>query len=207
MRDVEVGQAVAGRKFLNARDLAIVLAAGRLAEGAPGPLERAGVSVEHDDAMVAVAVGDEHLVGLRQDVRIRGAMHVRGVAVALALVALADLEHGLAVERELDELIVGHGLQSRRARCRALIAADPRETLVIDADAVLALGPFVARAFAAPALDEIAGRVEHHHGRRGLGHVLGLERARAVQDVGVVPRIDRDAGDVAELVLVRHLRP
>jgi hypothetical protein len=88
-----------------------------------------------------------------------------------------------------------------------LIAADPGKSLVVDVDAVLALGPFIIRAGAAPGPDEIARRVEHHDRRRGVGGVLGLERAGTMQDVGVVLRVERDAGDVTELQVVRHLRP
>ena len=194
-------------KRLGADDRAIVHAAGRLAEGAPGPLERAGVGVEHDDAVIAVAVGDEQLVGARQHPRVRGAMHVRGVGVALALVALADLQDELAVERELQERVVGHRLQAGDAGGRAVVAADPDEALVVDVDAVLALGPFEAVARAAPGLDEIAGGVEHHDRRRGLGGILGLQRARTVQHIDIVLRVDGDAGGVAELPLRRHLRP
>ena len=125
-------------KRLGADDRTIVVAAGRLAERAPRPLECAGVGVEDDDAVIAVAVGHEQLVAARQHPRIRGAMQVRGVGVTLALVALADLHDELAVERELQQCVVGHRLQARDARGRAVVAADPGEALVVDVDAVLA---------------------------------------------------------------------
>ena len=58
----------------------------RVAERAPHPLERAGVGVEHDDAAVAVAVGDEHLVGLRVDEGVGRLVDALRVGVAPALV-------------------------------------------------------------------------------------------------------------------------
>ncbi len=137
----------------------------------------------------------------------RRAVQVRGVGVALALVALADLQHELAVLRELQELVVGDRLKPGRPLRRAVVAADPDEALVVDMDAVLALRPLVARAGAAPGLDEIARRVEHHDRRRRHRGLLRLERARPVQHPDVVLRIDGDAGRIAELPLRRHLRP
>ena len=40
-------------------------AARRIAEGAPHPLELPGVRIEHDDALVAIAIGDVELAGRR----------------------------------------------------------------------------------------------------------------------------------------------
>ena len=207
VRDVEMRQTLAIGKRLGADDRATVLAAGRLAEGAPGPLERAGVGVEHDDAVIAIAVGHEQLVGARQHPRIRGAMQVRGVGVAFALVALADLQDELAVGVNFRSASSATGFRPADAGGRALVAADPGEALVVDVDAVLALGPLVAVARAAPGLDEIPGGIEHHDRRRSLGGVLGLQRARTVQHVDVVLRVDGDAGGVAEFPLRRHLGP
>ena len=147
VHDAEVRRAVAVREALRADDLAMVdRRPAWLAEGAPHPLERAGVGIEHDDAVIAVAVGHEQLVGARMHPHIGGAMQVRGVGVALALVALADLHDELAVLRELQELIVGDRLEAGQAVGRAVVAADPDEALVVDVDAVLALGPLVAAA-------------------------------------------------------------
>src|SRR5262249_56752774 len=58
VRDVEVGWAVAARELFGPDDRAGGLAHRRLAERAPGALERAGVGVVDDDAVVAVAVSD-----------------------------------------------------------------------------------------------------------------------------------------------------
>ena len=68
-------------------------------------------------------------------------MHVDRVGVAFALVALADLHDELAVERELQKRVVGDRLEAGEAGGRTIVAADPDEALVVDVDAVLALGP------------------------------------------------------------------
>ena len=60
---------------------------GLVAVGAPVPLVLAGVGVEHDDAVVAVAVGDVQLVGLLVDEGLRRQPEVLDVVAALALAA------------------------------------------------------------------------------------------------------------------------
>ena len=57
---------------------------GRIAERAPHPLERAGISVEHDHAAVPVAVRDEGLVGLGPHEDVRRLVDGLRVGVALA---------------------------------------------------------------------------------------------------------------------------
>src|SRR5205814_783688 len=99
------------------------------------------------------------------------------------------------------ELVIGDRLQARQSIGRAAVAANPDKAFAVDVDAVFALDPFVAWAVAAPALDKLAVLVEHHHGRCGLRHFLGLERAWAGQHEGLALRIDGDAGDVAGLPL------
>ena len=47
----------------------------------------------------------------------------------------------------------------------AVVAGDPHEPLAVDVDAVLALRPFVACAFAAPRFHVGSGVVEHHDRR------------------------------------------
>ena len=70
-------------------------------EGAPHPLERAAVRVEDDDTVIAVTVGHEHFVGLRMDPYVRRTVHILRVGIALTLVAATNLQHELAVLREL----------------------------------------------------------------------------------------------------------
>ena len=86
-----------------------------VAEGTPHALELAGVGIEHDDAVIAVAVGHEQLVGLRQHPRIGGRCTLAVSALPLLWLLLADLQDELAVLRELQELVVGDRLRARRA--------------------------------------------------------------------------------------------
>src|SRR6478672_3099141 len=111
----------------------------RLAVGAPMPLVGAGGGVEHDDAPVAVAVGDVDLVGVLVDRGLGGLAELGGVVAALAGRDLADLHHELAVEGEFQDGVVVIG-----------VAADPDESPLVDLDAVLAPDPFIAFAGAAP---------------------------------------------------------
>ena len=77
--------------------LAVVVVHWAVGERAPHPLERSGVRVEHDDAVIAVSVGDEHLVGRGMHPCVGGAMQIPRVGVPLALVAVPDLQDQLAV--------------------------------------------------------------------------------------------------------------
>ena len=106
---------------------------------APHSFEGAGVGVEHDDAPVPVAVGDVHLIGRRVQLHVGRPVHVLGVVVPSTLTLMADLQHELAQPGELENL-----------RILRAIAGGPNEVLLINVDAVLALGPFIAGALAAP---------------------------------------------------------
>ena len=192
---------------LRRHHVAVVVVHGAFAECAPHPFERAGGGVEDDHPMVAVAVGHEHFVGRQVDERVGRAVHVRRIRVALALIALADLQHQLAVRRELQQLIVGHRFQAGNAVGGTVVAANPDEAAPVDVDAVLALGPLEAWRRATPAHDVVAGRVEHHHRRRRLGRGLAGERARTVQQPDAVLRVDGEARRIAQPPLARDLRP
>jgi hypothetical protein len=157
--------------------------------------------------VIAVAVRHEQLVGRRIDLEVSGAVHVLGVGVALALIAVADLHDELAVLGELQQLVVGHRLEILEVVAGTIIAAEPHEALVVDINAVLALRPFIALALAAPGLDEVAVDVEHHHGRRRLLEVLALEGARAVDEPDIALCVRGEARHIADLPLRRHLGP
>src|SRR5207302_885831 len=133
-------------------DLAIVVVLWLLAECAPHPLEFATVCIKNRDAVISVTVGHEQFVGLRIDPFIRRPMQILRVGIALTLIAMANLHDELAVLRKLQELVIGNRLESWQAIGGARISADPDEALVVDMDAVLTLGPFVAVAVAAPGL-------------------------------------------------------
>jgi hypothetical protein len=70
------------REVRIALDLAIVLINRLVGECTPHALERAGIGVVHDDAMVAIAIGYEQLIGGRVDPAVGRAMNVGGVGVA-----------------------------------------------------------------------------------------------------------------------------
>ena len=70
---------------------AMVFVHWHVAECAPHPLELPAVRIKDSDAVIAVTVGHEQLVGLRVDPFIRGPVQVLSVGVALALIAMADL--------------------------------------------------------------------------------------------------------------------
>ena len=72
-----------------------------VAESTPHPLERARIGIEHRDAVIAVAIGDEDLVGRRIVMRIGGAVEIAGIGVPLALIAVADLPVQQATRVEL----------------------------------------------------------------------------------------------------------
>src|SRR6266705_122918 len=134
-------------------------------------------------------------------------MNVSGVGIALALIALADLQHELAVLRKFQELIVGNRLEPGKIAGRAVVAANPDEALVVDMDAVLALDPLVARARSAPRSEIVAGSVEHHDGGRRHCGLIRLQRARPMQQKHLVLGIDRKARNIADPELRRHFQP
>ena len=129
-----------------------------VAVGAPVPLVLAGVGVEHDHAVVAVAVGDVQLVGLLVDEGLRRQPEIVDVVAALARLRLADLHQELPVLRELQHHVVverlraaglalvllpvlsGRRLPRRGRRRAAAVAADPDVALVVDSDAVVRVG-------------------------------------------------------------------
>ena len=173
---------------------------GALAVGAPVPAVLAGVGVEDDDAAVAVAVGHVDLVGFGIHPDAGGAPQVRGVVAAAALAGAADLQQELAVLGELQDV----GVAGR-------VPADPDVTLVVDVDAVLALGPLVAVAGTAPRPQDVALGVELDDRRRGdaahpfLPALPGVEGQRPVEHPDVVVGVDVDARDLPEHPVVRQL--
>src|SRR4030088_1730782 len=176
----------------------------RLAVGAPMPLVGAGGGIEHDDAAVAVAIGDIDFVGVLVYSGFSGLAELRGVVAALARRDLADLHHEFAVDGEFQNRVVVIG-----------IAADPNKTSFVDLDAVLAPDPFIAFAGSAPRAQQIAVGIEFQHRwrrdaafrtrrrqRRAL-LVVG-QRTRPVDQPDMPLRIDGDAADLTENPVVRQ---
>src|SRR5262249_53850994 len=207
MRDIEMRWALGIWKSLRRNDCTAVLAAWRLANGAPHPLERAGVRVEDDDAVIAVTVGYEQFVGWRMDPGVGRAVHIDHVGIALALVAFADLQHEFAVGRELQIRGIRDRPEPGEARGRTIVPAQPHKTLVVDIDAVLALGPVISAPRPAPGLYEVAGGIEHDDRGRRLSGVFGLERTRTVEEPDIVLRVNGEARRISEPELRLQLRP
>src|SRR4029077_20617689 len=90
---------------------------------------------------------------------------------------------------------------------RTIVPAQPHKALVVDMDAVLALGPVISAARPAPSLDEVAGGIKHDDRGRRLPGVFRLERARTVQEPNIVLRVDGEARRISKLELRRQLRP
>src|SRR5215472_1621282 len=186
---------IIGRLLVVVRDVAI---------GTPMPLVGTGRRVEHDDAAIAIAVGDVDFVGLLVDRRLRGLAKLGRVVGALARRDLADLRHVFAVERELQDRVVVVG-----------VAADPDKATLVDLDAVLASDPLIAFAGATPGAQQIAVHVEFQHRRcrhaafrarrieRCAFLVVG-QRARAMDHPDVALPVDGDAADLADDPVVRQ---
>jgi hypothetical protein len=205
VHDTELVGARAFRDALQARRRTLVAVDRLIAERAPHAFERTRVGVEYRDAMVAVSIGYEELVGLPVNPDVRRLVQVTRVGVAFALRGAADLQQEPAVGRELEQLIVADRLQAGQPARRAVVSADPDAAAVIDVNAVLAFGPFEALAGSAPRAQEISARIENQYG--GSGGLTWFQRAWSMQNVNVVLRVDADAGGVAEPPLLGHLRP
>ena len=158
---------------------------GRDAEAAPVALVLAGVRVEDDDALVAVAVGDEHLVGRLVEVDARRPAEQRRIAAAVGPRHVADLQQELPVGRELHD------------RVAARLLADPDVAFPVDVDGLrrkrsaLPLRP-PALAGHSPRLQQVAFLVEFEDGRRRLP--AGRPRSApcsAAKRSGAPPRRDR----------------
>ena len=97
-------------ELLRGRSIRIVVAkvgvVGFVAVGAPVPLVLAGIGVEDDHAMVAVAVGDIHFVGLPCRRTSWPGPEVLDIVAALALAGLADLHQEFSVLGELQDHVV-----------------------------------------------------------------------------------------------------
>src|SRR4029077_983351 len=93
------------------------------------------------------------------------------------------------------------------------------EIVVVDEDAVLVLGPLIARAGAAPGAQQIAGSIKQENWRGGraalgfgrvlLGSTLARrQRERALHHPDAIVFVGCDAGDLTEDPVVRQrLRP
>ena len=97
MHDAEILRTHSIREVRFRNILAVVVIHRFVGKRAPHPFECAGIRIEDDDPVIAVAIRHERFVGLWMDPYVRRAVHVLCVGVALALVAATDLQHELAV--------------------------------------------------------------------------------------------------------------
>ena len=150
----------------------------RIAEGAPHPFERASFGVEHDNALVAIAVGGVHLFRGSIDEHVRCLTHVLRIQVPPALSAVPDLHDELSSHREFQNHVVadaGSGL-SRPARA----PSDPYKVVRVHEDAVLASRPYRPCAWPAPTGQQFSRRIELEYRRRGVGTLRLRNRLRHV---------------------------
>src|SRR2546426_8862896 len=198
-----------------------------VAVGAPVALVGAGVGVEHDDAAVAVAVGNKHLVGLVIHGDACRPAQVRCVVAVDGHATLADLEQKLSVPGELEDLAVAVAVTGEPdivpgVNGDAVLAA-PGTSITIQAPfrrAGLALRerrvqsssiePLVLAPFAraAPSLDVPAVRAEFDNGRSRYVSILRgvafLERVRAVKHPDIAVGIRGCSADTTQQPVVRH---
>ena len=166
------------------------------------PLIGAGVGVEYDHPVVAVAVGDEQLVRLGIEHRVGGAAEACRVVAGRTSRRVADLQQEPALPGELQHLPIGLS-----------VAADPDGASGIDVDAVLAGEPIVALAGFAPGLYEVALRIEFDDGRRKdatlrpgrrerCPSLVLCQGTRALDGPDMVVSVHSDAGDLTEYSVV-----
>ena len=178
---------------------------GSLSVCTPVPFVRAGIRIEHHDALVRVAVGDVDLVRRRIDRHRRRLAEKFRVVAAVGLPQLADLQQELPLTGELDHHVA--------------VAGDPHIALVIDEHPVfgpgLSLRPVVAWTRSAPCLNDVALRIELDDGR---GQTLPFFRKQFADDrafvIGgmeyprVISSIHRNPPCFAESPVVgKRLRP
>src|SRR3984893_1520613 len=168
----------------------------------------ARLGIEHDHAAIGIAIRSKHFLGRHIDRNVGRRAESLGRIRVVALALLADLEDELAVHGELEKLTI-----------LLAVAGQPNEIIVVDEDAVLALGPLVVPRGTAPTANHITGLVEDENWRSGdaavgcrgvlLGGTLARsERARTVHDPDAVVFVGGNARDLPEDPIVRQrLRP
>ena len=183
----------------------IELVVRRIAVRAPEALHLSRVRVEHGDAFIAVAVGDERFVRLRIDVNLGDEIEAILSQTVRPESLLLDAEH-------VQEFSVLRELQ-HHAVAAVAVAADPDVALVVDPDPVVRRRPLIAgTVFAAPVAEQVARLIELHDripgnaAQAGALFLRGLHvvRIRAVNDPDMIVRIDSNADRLTELIAIRQ---
>src|SRR2546427_6278374 len=155
-----------------------------VAIGAPVALVFAGIGIIHDDAMVAVPIGNIDFVRVLIDKDFCRKPEILDIITALTGGDFTNLHHELTVLVKLHDHTVVEVTQSPRGlalvgscaaarsasssagRSAPAVAADPDVPFVIDSDAVVRLRPFMALSFTAPVAYQISGLIEFKNRRR-----------------------------------------
>ena len=116
-----------------------IFVVGLVAVRTPHTLESERPGVDHDNAVVPVAVGDIQLIACGIHRQVGGAAQILRVRAAAALALTAELRQELALCRELEDLGI-----------LVAVSRQPDVVLHIDKDAVLGRRPLIALAGAAP---------------------------------------------------------
>jgi hypothetical protein len=124
----------------------------------------AGVGIEDDDSTVAIAIGDIRLIRRWIGEDLRGLPEVLNVVAPVVHAVFSELQKELTVAVELENLGV---LRS--------VSCEPDVAFVIHRDSMVAVGPVVAFAGAAPRFDQIPGLVENEDWR---GHFAALSERK-----------------------------
>jgi hypothetical protein len=183
----------------------------------------AGFGVEHDDAVIAVAVGDVELVGVLVHERLGREPEVGNVVAAFARRRLPDLHQEFSVPGELQHHVVverraglalafvlltvlsgdrGGGAATAACRRRApTVAADPDVASIVHGDAVVRVRPVIAGPRSAPVADQVSGGIELEDRRRRRAALGGGRIGRRVD----LARLERTgAVDDPHVVLRVH---
>src|SRR5207302_882477 len=148
----ELGTMYGIAELLRRRIVGIVAAhicvIGLVAVGAPVALVLAGVGIENNNSMVAVAVRDISFISLGVDEDLGWQAQIFDVIAALAALGLADLHQEFAVLRELQNHVVGKALEagsrSASAGCCGLIVGTVDGAARALRPAAVAADPYVA---------------------------------------------------------------
>ena len=191
-----------------ARRRAFVLVHRLVAERAPHPLELAGVGIEHDDAVIAVAVGDEQSRWSADAPRRRPAdagsrcRHCRSLALALPICSTS-----------LPSCVNFTSWSSptcfRPGSARAAQLLPPTQTKPLWSIWMPCSRCGHSKPAPSPpqALMKLPALSNTRIAGAAILALLGLERARPLQHPDIVLRVDADAGGIGEPPLRRHLRP
>ena len=146
----------------------------------PHPFKVARIRIKYCDAMVPVAVRDKYFIRLRINGYIGWLVQVGCICVPAAPVAFPDLQNKLTERRELQQLIIPNGLESRQLPGRTIVPSDPHKAFMIHMDTMFPLRPVIALSRSTPGPNKIPRRIKDDHGWRSTAGLMLGKRPRAV---------------------------